>query len=55
MEKQKHLSLRIEDDMLQKFKYVCSYEGRSANSQLLVFIRNAIIEFEKTHGEIDSN
>lgn len=52
MENQKHLSLRIEEEMLRKFRYVCSYEARSANGQLLIFIRNAISEFEKIHGEI---
>ncbi|MFI3116301.1 MAG: Arc family DNA-binding protein [Clostridia bacterium] len=49
----KHLSLRIENEMLQKFKSVCAYEGRSANSQLLIFIRNSISEFEKEHGKIE--
>lgn len=38
--------------MLQKFKFVCEYEGRSANSQLLVFIRDAIKNFEKENGAI---
>lgn len=51
----KHLSLRINSDMLEKFKYICEFEGRSANSQLLYFIRQAIINFEKEHGDIDKN
>lgn len=51
----RHLSLRIEDMQLRKFRYVSEYEGRSANSQLLVMIRNAIQEFEKEHGEITFN
>ena len=51
----KHLSLRINDEMLKKFRYVCEYAGRSANSQMLVYIRNAIQRFEETHGEIKTS
>ena len=53
MKKQKHLSLRIDEEMLRKFRYVCEYEGRSANRQLLIYIRTAIAEFEKEHGQIE--
>ncbi len=49
----KHLSLRIDSEMLKKFRYVCKYDARSANSQLLVYIRKSIAEFEKEHGEIE--
>ena len=52
MKNQKHLSLRIDDDMLVKFRYVCRYEGRSANSQLNIYIRNLVTAYEKEHGEI---
>ncbi len=55
MEKIKHLSLRIDDDTLKKFKYVCKYEGRSCNAQLLYFIRNFIADYEKDNTEIDIN
>lgn len=48
----KHLSVRLDDKTLKKFRFVCEYEARSANSQLLYFIRNSIREFEKEHGEI---
>lgn len=51
----KHLSLRIENETLLKFKTICSYEGRSANAQLLYFIRHSIKEYEKEHGEIIPN
>ncbi len=53
MKEQKHLSLRIDEEMLRKFRYVCEYEGRSANRQLLIYIRTAIAEFEKEHGPIE--
>ena len=53
MKEQKHLSLRIDEEMLRKFRYVCEYEGRSTNRQLLIYIRTAIAEFEKEHGPIE--
>ena len=53
MKEQKHLSLRIDEEMLRKFRYVCEYEGRSANRQLLIYIRTAIAEFEEEHGPIE--
>lgn len=33
--------------------YVADYEGRSANSQILVFIRDCIKNFEDKNGEIE--
>ena len=38
--------------MLDKLHVVADYEGRSANSQILVLIRDLIEEYEKKHGEI---
>ena len=48
----KHFGLRIEADLLRKFRYVCDYEGRSANSQILYLIRQCIAEFEKKNEKI---
>ncbi len=48
----KSLSIRIEEEMLNKLHAVADYEGRSANSQILILIRNAIATFEQEHGEI---
>lgn len=39
--------------MLNKIHVVADYEGRSANSQILILIRDCIEEFEKEHGKID--
>lgn len=50
---QKSLSIRIDNQMLDKLHVVADYEGRSANSQILILIRDCIEEFEKKHGEID--
>lgn len=48
----KQLSLRIDATMLDKLHYIADYEGRSANSQITILIRDAIIDYEKKHGEI---
>lgn len=49
----KSLSIRIDDELLNKLHVVADYEGRSANSQILILIRNCVEEYEKTHGSID--
>ena len=49
---QKHLSIRIEADTLQKFHSVSDYNGRSANGQIMYLIHQCIQEFEKEHGPI---
>lgn len=48
----KSLSIRIDEEMLNKIHVVADYEGRSANSQILILVRDCIKEFEKEHGEI---
>ncbi|MCR4925742.1 MAG: Arc family DNA-binding protein [Clostridiales bacterium] len=48
----KSLSIRIDNEMLDKLHFVADYEGRSANSQILILIRDCIEKYEKEHGEI---
>ena len=48
----KSYSLRIDAKLLDKLHVVATYEGRSANSQILVLIRACIAQFESKHGEI---
>jgi len=48
----KSLSIRIDDKMLDKLHIVADYEGRSANSQILILIRECISEYEREHGVI---
>lgn len=48
----KSLSIRIADEMLDKLHVVADYEGRSANSQILILIRDCIEAYEQKHGEI---
>ena len=49
----KSLSIRIDEEMLNKLHVVSDYEGRSANSQILILIRDCISEYEKEHGAIE--
>ena len=48
----KSFSIRIDSDMLNKLHVVADYEGRSANSQVLILIRDCIEAYEAKHGMI---
>lgn len=48
----KSVSIRIEEEMLEKLSFVADYEGRSVNSHILVLIRESIKKFEEQNGEI---
>jgi hypothetical protein len=48
----KSLSIRIDETMLHKLHVVADYEGRSANSQILILIRDCIKDYEEKHGTI---
>ncbi len=51
----KSVSIRIEEEMLNKIAYVADYEGRSVNSHVLVLIRENIKAFEDANGAIEGN
>ena len=51
----KSVSIRIEEEMLNKIAYVADYERRSVNSHVLVLIRKNIKEFEDKNGAIDGS
>lgn len=51
----KSFSIRIEEEMLEKLSYVANYEGRSANSHVLVLIRENIKDFEAANGKIEGD
>ena len=51
----KSLSIRIDDKLLDKLHIVADYEGRSANSQILILIRNCVRQFEMEHGAIEGD
>ncbi|MDD6023103.1 MAG: Arc family DNA-binding protein [Oscillospiraceae bacterium] len=49
----KNLSIRIDEELLHKVHVVADYEGRSANSQILILIRRCVEQYEKEHGTIE--
>lgn len=49
----KSFSIRIDEQMLNKLHVVADYEGRSANSQILILIRDCVEKYEKEHGKIE--
>ena len=46
----KNFSVRIDEEMLHKLHKVADYEGRSANGEILILIREVIMGWRK--GEI---
>ena len=51
----KSVSIRIEEEMLEKLGFVADYEGRSVNSHILGLIRENIKKFEEQNGEINGS
>ena len=49
----KSISIRIDTDLLHKLHIVADYEGRSANSQILILIRKCVEEYEARQGKIE--
>ena len=52
-EKDKHLGLRIDNELHYKLHYISNYEGRSANGEVIYLIRQCIDRFESEHGKIE--
>ena len=50
---QRHLSLRIDEELLRRLEYVAAYEDRSMNSTLLQLVRRYVADFEEKHGPIE--
>lgn len=49
----KSLSIRIDEMMLHKLHVLADYEGRSANAEILILIRDAVEAYEEKHGPIE--
>ena len=49
----KSYSIRIDEQLLHKLHVISAYEGRSANSQVLILIRDAVEAYEAKHGKIE--
>lgn len=43
----KRLSIRIDEEMLDRLHRVAEYEGRSANSLTLILIRDCVEKYER--------
>lgn len=46
-------TLRIDSNLLKKFRYVAEYNARSANREIEVLMKKHVAEFEKEHGPIE--
>lgn len=45
-------TVRTESELLKKFRIAADYNGRSANREIEMLMRNHVAEFEKKHGKI---
>lgn len=48
-----YLSIRMNKQQHDKFRYAAAYEGRSMSGQVLYLVNKYVREFEKEHGPID--
>lgn len=53
MIKKRSLSIRINDDLRKKLHVISTYEGRSANAQILYLIRKSVESYENKFGIIE--
>lgn len=44
--------LRVDHLLFQKFRYVADFDGRSANRDMVQYIKTRVREFEQEHGPI---
>ena len=52
-ESEKHLSLRVNADLLRRFAYVAKYNDRSMNGMILSLMRRCVAQFEEKNGKIE--
>lgn len=46
-------TLRIDSELLKKFRYIAEYNARSANRELEILVKKYITEFEQQHHKIE--
>lgn len=51
---QSKFTLRIDSELLNKFRFIAEYNARSANREITLLIKRHIDSFEKKHGKIDT-
>lgn len=54
-DKEKHFTLRVDEKVWTKFRYVCDEVCRTANRQLIQLILKCIADYEEEWGEISPN
>lgn len=47
-----NLDIKLSEDLLRKFLYICEKENRNPNAQFAFMVRNNIAYYEKTKGRI---
>lgn len=47
-----NLDIKLSEDLLRKFLYICEKENRNPNAQFAFMVRNNISYYEKTKGRI---
>ena len=47
-------TLRVDRDLLYKFRYLAEANGRSANREIEQYMKRRVKEFEEKHGVIES-
>ena len=52
MKNECEITLKMSEEMMQKFLFVSDAEGRTPNNQFLFMLRNNIAYYEKTKGKI---
>lgn len=46
------LELKVSDELLRKFLFICEKEKRNPNAQFAFMVRNNVAYYEKTKGRI---
>lgn len=46
-------TLRVDSELLKKFRFIAEYNARSANREVEILMRKYIKEFENNNGKID--
>lgn len=52
MDNMKHVSIRMDAELLDKFYYAAKYNGRSGSSQITYLMKSFVSDFEKEYGTI---
>ena len=52
MKDKTHLSIRMNSELHDKFKYISTYEGRSMSRQITYLLQQYVRQFEQDHGPI---